>query len=653
MRILQPSFLAASLLCLLLALSLPARAVIELVILGRPAVQIEAVEQQLVTRVTAEEIEARGYTRLEQVLEAQPGLTTRSFGGAGSYSQLGIRGSTARQVAVYLDGVLVNSANGMPVDLSQFDLANVERIDIYRDLQPLEFDAPAVGGIVNIITRRDRRGGSLELGAGRYGERHAAMDLGWREGSWRHRLRLDSRAADNDYPLLNDNGTELNPYDDRIEPRHNAQTRSEGLQWFLRRDRLFDDRGFATADLEFRQSRQHVPDRSNDPLNTAWLGRDLQRLVLSLADESAERPWSQRLSLRDEQTSYRDLANRVGLDAQDNDYDSQRSEWQGQVAIGPSALPWDLGISFSLSREDYRSVQRLGSLDFRPDVDRYRRDRLSLGLRAARRLFDERLELVPLLRASIQRDQGPDLDETDRDWSFQLGWSRVLGEDSRLAGFVGRFTRQPSFSERYADHGFTVGNPGLRKETTDALSLTWRQDLADSRQELAVTGYLRHNRDLIVVSYDARGIGRYENIGASRVAGVELSWRGNRPDGFDWGLAWSLTGSRIDSDISAYDGGMLPNTPQQTLDLDLGGCLDATCRWRYWYRYHHARDAWYDSANLLPVADSNIQDIGIDYRRERWSLRLAINNLSDETREEFNGFPGPGRTWKASFNLKL
>ena len=635
----------------LLGWSLPAASVIELVILGEPG---RSVEQQLVSSITAEEIEARGYASLDQLLQAQPGLDTRSTGGAGSYSQVGIRGSSARQVAVYLDGVLVNAASGAPVDLSRFDLANVERIDIYRDLQPLAFDQPAVGGIIHVITRRDRRDGRLSLALGSFGERRASIGLGGRNGLWRYRLHGEAAAADNDYELLNDNGTDLNPHDDRTEPRRNAQTRSEGLQWFLRRDRLLDAPRFLTLDLQLRQSRQHVPNRRNDPLNRAFLDRRSELLTLSLADEPGRRYWSHRLSLRNERSHYLDLTDQVGLDAQDNDYDDRRMAWQSRFN-SDGGDGWRFGLSLDLSREDYRSVQRLGSLGFRPNEEEYRRERGSLGLRASRRWLDGRLELTPQVRWSTQRDRALEDgdDSREQETMAQLGWSWRLDERHAISGFIGRFGRSPSFSERFADQGFTVGNPQLRKEVTDALSLSWLRRSGGVVDEAALTGYLRRNHDLIVISYDARGIGHYENIGDSTVAGIELSLRGAGPGGLDWSLAYSLNASRIDSDISAYDGGRLPNTPLQTLQLDLGGCLGSDCRWRYWYRNSQARDAWYDSANLLPVADRHLQDIGIDYRRDRWTLGLAINNLGDQSREEFNGFPGPGRSWKATFNLQL
>jgi hypothetical protein len=69
--------------------------------------------------VTAEEIAARGATRLDEVLQDVVGLHVVSSGSAGSLSSASIRGSEASQVLVLIDGVRLNSPQNGQFDLNQ------------------------------------------------------------------------------------------------------------------------------------------------------------------------------------------------------------------------------------------------------------------------------------------------------------------------------------------------------------------------------------------------------------------------------------------------------------------------------------------------------------------------------------------------------
>ena len=92
------------------------------------------------------------------------------YGGLGSFSTMSIRGSTAEQVQVYLDGVPLNQALGGGVDLGELSLAGVESIEVYRGAVPARFGGNSIGGVVNIRTRRPGKGSvfGLQVGGGSF-----------------------------------------------------------------------------------------------------------------------------------------------------------------------------------------------------------------------------------------------------------------------------------------------------------------------------------------------------------------------------------------------------------------------------------------------------------------------------------------------------
>ena len=646
-------------LLMLLLWSAPSRAVIEIVIVGRDRPSAESVEndERHVRRITEADIERQGLTSLDQLLSSQPGVQLRSLGGEGSFSLMTLRGSTARQVAVYVDGQRINGAEGLPVDLSQFPLSAVESVELYLGRQPIGFASPGAAGAIHIRLRKSARLRRLQQTWGSFGETRTALSTAWKSSGGALRLNLDRLRADNDFTILNDNGTEFNPYDDRYEPRHNNAVARDTLNLQARREDLPGGR-HARLGLLLSDQSQQVPNRQNDPANHARLDKQRQRLQLELFSPEADTTLALQGSLARDR--YLDLEGRVGLDAQDNRYRSERLELSLQrrmrlplAAVETGKIPLELALS--LSREDYRSEQRLGSLGFEPDTERYREDRINLGLELDYRATGSRLRWKPQLRLQHRRAQrldSPAAADSDDSATAQLAFS-LERPQAVWTGFIGRYRRDPGFSERFADHGFTVGNADLQPETLDSLSLGYdrRIDPADSAIEWSVEGFLRRSRDLIVISYDARGIGRYENVNRADIGGLELRASRKTPGRLQWELSYSLTESRVASGISSYDGKRVPNTPRQVLDLYLGGRFPRWPAWRYRARYHFEEGAFYDRANLLPTARQNQLDAGLEWLNERWKLTFWVRNLTDRAREAFNGFPGPGRSWQLSVSL--
>ena len=83
------------------------------------------------TVITREYFDGRE-TSLPDVLAEAVGVQVKRLGGLGAFSAISLRGSSADQVEVYLDGMLLNAAVGGGVDLGNLPLAHVGQIEIYR-----------------------------------------------------------------------------------------------------------------------------------------------------------------------------------------------------------------------------------------------------------------------------------------------------------------------------------------------------------------------------------------------------------------------------------------------------------------------------------------------------------------------------------------
>lgn len=106
--------------------------------------------------IDAEEIDQIGAADAAELLRTGVGVDIKSYGYAGSVSSISIRGSTASQVLVLLDGRPTNSISLGTADLSEATLSDVDRVEVVRGPSSSLYGANALGGVVNVITRPTR-----------------------------------------------------------------------------------------------------------------------------------------------------------------------------------------------------------------------------------------------------------------------------------------------------------------------------------------------------------------------------------------------------------------------------------------------------------------------------------------------------------------
>ena len=91
---------------------------------------------------------------LPDLLKMVPGVHVRELNGKGQYTTVSVRGSTAAQVGVFVDGVLFNLGGDAAADISTIPVHNVERIEVYRGYIPACFGGTFMGGVINVVTKR-------------------------------------------------------------------------------------------------------------------------------------------------------------------------------------------------------------------------------------------------------------------------------------------------------------------------------------------------------------------------------------------------------------------------------------------------------------------------------------------------------------------
>lgn len=604
---------------------------------------------------------SRSPAELAEVISQETGIQYKQIGGFGSYAAVSIRAASAAQTGVYLNGVLLNSGGNPVIDLSTLEILNLESVDIYRGGTPSQLGDGGIGGAVNLKTIRANDNSpatrlKFELGSFSQTGIQASHQLS--SGKWDWIAAASRRQSDNDFTYLNNNGTPLNPNDDELQPRENAHAlRSSAL---LRGGYQHSNsrRSDITVQLASRES--GVPEWRNQAANQASYDTDSSQLQLSHVHDGIN-GWNSR------QTVYRHTDNNHFIDLGD----PENSNGSGYIGLGRQDTVNRITNEGAKTYWEYPSDT--GTLGLSVE---YRQEKLEAGLRLdnANSFDAERekwlaiahytwydstgnLTLTPAIRWQSDRyrstrpsdNSAASENQNNGDQpGAQLGLGFQASHSVSFSANIGSYYRPPSFGELYSSIGLVNGNAQLRSE--QGLNADLGIQLKADAMSLSASVFASLRDELIVTSFDSRGVGRTVNSGAAEVAGVELGihWRISDTVSLRSNLTWQSAKS-VDKTTEFY-GNFLPGEAQ----LAWFGRLDyAAKNWRSWYEITQKHTSFYDRANILPAADTTLHSAGLGWEKGDWQLSLIAKNLGDEAAEDFNGFPKPGRSYSLLTTLSF
>ncbi|MEW6482950.1 MAG: TonB-dependent receptor [bacterium] len=138
-----------------------------------------------VTVITREEIERSGAERVIEALRGMPGLDIVETGVLGGIASCFLRGAKSEHTLVMIDGVEVNDpiSAGRGFNFAHLPLAGVERIEIVRGPQGILYGSDAIGGVINIITKKGEKPSfSSSAKGGQYNTYQERAEIGGRAG---------------------------------------------------------------------------------------------------------------------------------------------------------------------------------------------------------------------------------------------------------------------------------------------------------------------------------------------------------------------------------------------------------------------------------------------------------------------------------------
>ena len=565
-------------------------------------------------------VEARRFAgeakSVAELVATAPGVAVNQYGGLGQLATISIRGSTAEQVPVFLDGLPLLTAAGGGVDLSRIPRTWISRIEIVRGAEGAAFGAGALGGAVNIVTRTpDRPQWSAEASGGSFEMGSAAADLGGGTETARGLALLSVDGWQGRYP-----------YDYEATP--NAPGGSTTIYrsnnaWLtgavLGKGALRLAGGDLDAAVQASAGRREIPGNAY-----AFTPQDAQRDRRLGAVARYAHPLDEALQLS--------VQGYLREDALDLDTPSLGlSRRQTDLASGSGArLGWFVA-DHSLTADASVGVERLAS------EGNATRSRTTLAATLADDFAWGSLRLAPAAR----------LERVD---PFN-GWSAKLGAISRIAGplsaraSVGRSFRPPSFAELYLQQPFVTPNPDLTPEQA------WSADAALSVDAgpwlVSAGGFYTRYADVIV--YLPASLQRVKpfNVGQAdaRGAELELALAPVGRLGVSGQLAYTYLVTKTLSGSPVGPGYELPHRARHRGFARLSvapGPLGVHVEAQY------VGPQWQDQRNLQASPATLLLGAGASarlLRRPEVSLHVEVRNLLDD-RSLTDGFlnPLPGRT---------
>lgn len=525
---------------------------------------------------------------LAQLLRFQAGIDIGRNGGPGQTTSTFIRGAESNHTLVLVDGVRINPGTlGLPA-IQNIRPEIIERIEIVKGNRSSLYGSDAIGGVINVITRRNGAATKFDLGVGggRYGTREATATVGTALGA----TELDMSVA----------YTRSDGFPARIDATADSGHNNLNLNLGARTDvgqatvsaRYFEATG-STQYIDFlgtpleQDFRNAVAAVTLDlPLGTRWTSR----MDLSLTTDDIEQQQSA------------DWANtdRLALD------------WQNTVQLG---LDHSLVAGLYVFGEDTDSLVFGTGFDETTDVTAvYVEDNLQRGAHTT----------SVALRYTDHDSFGG-----ETTWHADYGFE--LNEALSLHAGLSRGFRAPDATDRF---GFG-GNPDLSPEVSRSAEagLTWDPVAG---QQVSVGAFVLDIDDLILFDFDPVTFeGRNKNIAQAQIRGVEAVYSIKATD---WGVRAAAVWQDPRNEVT---GAILPrrsrrsltiNAYRQVRDVEVGFDVLLTGR-RKDSDFSDQVNAGYMLANLsarIPL-------------RRNFELRAKVENLLDASYETSNGFNTPGR----------
>jgi vitamin B12 transporter len=547
---------------------------------------------------------------LPELLRGRAGISLVNQGGLGKLTTLFMRGAESDHTLFLVDGVRVGSATSGLTAITDLPVALIERIEIVRGPRSSLYGSEAMGGVIQVFTRRGAAGVGprFHLGGGSHGLREAGagVDFGferaWLGVDYTHQATEGFHACRGAVTPVSAGCFMDGPDPDPDGYENNALSLRAGLR--------------PTDELTIEAQGLRADGHNAYDADPAWGLPDESDTLQQVVGGSVRHAPGERVVLK--------LTAGRNLDRSDNGRDGIATSFfestrdsaslQGDLDLAAGQL---LSLGFDWARDR-------GSVG-----DAFSGYAAERGNRAGFAQYQGRFGAHDL-QASARRD---DNDQFGGHTTGGLAWGVELGAGLRLTANAGTAFKAPSFNELYFPF---FGNPGLRPETSESIELGVGQRRDAWRWQF--NAFATTIDDLI--TYDT-SIAAANNLEQARIRGAELA------GGMEL-AGWQLAGSASVVDPRNRSAGpdfdkRLPRRARGSARIELDRAFGDLRVGLSWVAEGRRFD---DVANTLRVPGYTIVDLRAEYvLSPGWTLQSRVANALDRDYETSAYYVQPGREY--------
>ena len=541
-----------------------------------------------VTVITRKDIEQKQAQTVAELLSDVPGVVISNNGGLGKATSIRIRGTESDHVLVLMDGVKIGSATTGTAAIQHIPVDLIDRIEVVRGPRASLYGSEAIGGVIQIFTRKGRAGFHPYASVGAGSHNTTRLNAGVSGGSDAAWFGADIASIDSDgfnacrgKPSPDGAGCFTDEPDD---DGYNDLSFSLNGGARLGEKVTLSGRAFRSdAETEFDGSSVNESEAT------------VQTLGLN-ADIIATDAWTVHLiagQSRDSSDNFKDGDYKSRFDTRRDQF-----TFQNDVKIGAAGL--------LVAGVDYLNDSVGGTTDYAVTS----RDNKAVFAQYQTRLGAHDVQF------SLRND------DNEQFGNFTTGGVGVGHQfkSSRVTASYSTAFKAPTFNELYFP-GF--GNADLGVEKARSLNVGVSGDASVGRY----TANLFHTQIDDLIAYDAAA-GAPANIDEARITGLELTLDSELAG---WDVATSLTFQNPQASSGEHDGNRLPRRAKNFGSIDISRAMG---RLRFGSTIHARGSAYDDLANTRKLDGFTTVDVRGEYAMAKaWKLDLRINNLFDEEYE--------------------
>ena len=533
-----------------------------------------------VSIITRQDIERLQAQSLPDVLRGVAGLTLSNSGGAGKATSVFLRGTNSDHVLVPVDGIKAGSATLGTASFQDIPVAQIERIEIVRGPRASLYGSEAIGGVIQIFTRKG--GGALtpsfSATAGSYGTVNGAFGLsGGGEQGW-FNFKLNQQNTKGFNAKRNATGADLDK-----DGYHNS---SLGLNGGYR----FDNGVVADAQV-LRANNKNMFDGNPNQ------SEGVQQVLGGSLKFAPLQAWNMILRAGSGQDYSNNFLNGVFKSRFNTQRDSL--SWQNDFALDADQL-FTAGLDYQNDRVDSTTAYTRPTRDNRALFGQYQGN---FGAHS--------------LQASLRRD---DNQQFGGHTTTGLGYGYALSDMTRLTASYGTAFKAPTFNSLYYP-GF--GNPALRPE----LSRSIEAGVAGygTFGKWSVNAYQTKVENFVV--YDATFTP--VNIELARINGLEGQLQTQLAD---WDINGTLTLQDPRNQVATnHQGKLLNRRATEAMRIEVAHDLGA---YRFASSLYAEGRRFDDIGNTQHLGGYGLLDVRAEYRvTADWLVQGRIDNLLDKQYE--------------------